>query len=164
MSGRKSALQRIRTKMGQQHRKVTKRRRRIAYIRRRKEQAKVSYSGTGIPMARRVVSEGEEVVTEVVEKAPGKKASTGRSATGGVVSTEAKPKKTSTRKAPAKKAPSKKEVKGAKEVKEAEKAQEVGEAKETKEEGEEQVVREEEKVQEAQADEAQAPQAEQGEG
>ncbi len=60
--------------MGQQHRKVTKRKRRSAYIRRRKEQSLVGYATASIPMARRVVPAGEEVVTEVIRKAPVKKA------------------------------------------------------------------------------------------
>ncbi len=123
-----------RTKMSQQHRKVTKRKRRSAYIRRRKEQAKVSYTGAGIPMARRVVPEESEVVTEVVAKAPAKtakKASTGKSAGEGGRTTEAKVKKAPAKKAPARKAPSKKEVKDVKAAKEAKEEKEVQEAKES---------------------------------
>ena len=105
------ALQSTRTKMGQQHRKIVKRRRRLAYIKRQKELRKNSRPSASVPLAKKISQPAEAVVVEKAEPAaePAKapkatkttKASTAKSA-------EAKEKKAPAKKAPAKKAPAKK--------------------------------------------------------
>lgn len=59
--------------MGQQHRKVTKRRRRAEYIKRKKEQLKLSKAAPTVQLARKVVKTVEEAPAEE-KKAPAKKA------------------------------------------------------------------------------------------
>lgn len=63
------ALQIISTKMGQQHRKETKRRRRSAYIKRQKEIAKNSLNAVPVQLATKVV----KAEAEPAKKAPAKK-------------------------------------------------------------------------------------------
>ncbi len=64
------ALQIISTKMGQQHRKETKRRRRSAYIKRQKEIAKNSLNAVPVQLATKVV---KAEAVEPAKKAPAKK-------------------------------------------------------------------------------------------
>lgn len=80
--------------MGQQHRKVTKRRRRAEYIKRKKEQLKLSKAAPTVQLAKKVVKTVEESPEEE-KKAPAKKA-------------PAKKTTATAKKAPAKKAPAKK--------------------------------------------------------
>ena len=63
------ALQITSTKMGQQHRKETKRRRRSAYIKRQKEIAKNSLNAVPVQLATKVV----KAEAEPAKKAPAKK-------------------------------------------------------------------------------------------
>lgn len=57
--------------MGQQHRQETKRRRRTAYIKRKKQLAKNSKNIAPVQLAKKVVK--EETATEAPKKAPAKK-------------------------------------------------------------------------------------------
>ncbi len=61
--------------MGQQHRKETKRRRRTAFIKRQKEQLKLSLAGNAVPLAKKVEkSEAKPAKKAPAKKAPAKKA------------------------------------------------------------------------------------------
>lgn len=80
--------------MGQQHRKQTKRRRRLAYIKRQKEIRKNSRPSASVPLAKKISQ--PEVVEEKVELAQEEAAK------------KAPAKKAPAKKAPAKKAPAKK--------------------------------------------------------
>ena len=78
--------------MGQQPLTTTKRRRRLDYIKRKKEISKLSKTAVPVPLAKKVLKEAAEEAAE--KKAPAKKA--------------AAPKDAAAKKAPAKKAPAKK--------------------------------------------------------
>ncbi len=58
--------------MGQQHRKETKRRRRTAFIKRQKEQAKLNLSAATTPLVKKVVK--NDTKTAPAKKAPAKNA------------------------------------------------------------------------------------------
>ena len=86
--------------MGQQIRKVTKRRRRADYLKRKKEQAKLN-SNTPIRLATPVAKEAKPAAKEV----PAKKADAKKTET-----KKAEPKAAAAKKAPAKKPAAKKEA------------------------------------------------------
>ena len=95
--------------MGQQIRKVTKRRRRADYLKRKKEQAKLN-SNTPIRLATPVAKEAKPDAKEVpakktAAKAPAKKADAKKTET-----KKAEPKAAAAKKAPAKKPAAKKEA------------------------------------------------------
>ena len=99
--------------MGQQHRKVTKRRRRAAYIKRQKEIAKNSKNLAPVQLARKVVKEeaapAEPAPEAEVKKPAAKKAPAKKPAAEKAETKKAPAKKPAAKKAPAKKAPAKKE-------------------------------------------------------
>ena len=85
--------------MGQQIRKVTKRRRRADYLKRKKEQAKLN-SNTPIRLAPTVAKEAKTAAKAPAKKADAKKTETKK----------AEPKAAAAKKAPAKKPAAKKEA------------------------------------------------------
>ena len=97
-------------KMGQQHRKVTKRRRRHAYIKRRKEMIKNSNATTPILLAKKITVPTAETETVIIERpgdeAPAKKAAPKK--TDAASAEKAPAKKPAAKKAPAKKPAAKK--------------------------------------------------------
>lgn len=99
--------------MGQQHRKIVKRRRRTAYIKRQKELRKNSRPTASVPLAKKVSQPAEAVVVESAEVVaaaaePAKATKAAKAPKAAAKSTEAKEKKAPAKKAPAKKAPAKK--------------------------------------------------------
>lgn len=103
--------------MGQQHRKVTKRRRRIEYNKRKKELLKLSKTAAPVQLAKKAGKVAEEAPAEeakATKKAPAKKAPAAKKETAAKKApakkeTAAK-KEAPAKKAPAKKAPAKKDV------------------------------------------------------
>lgn len=100
--------------MGQQHRKVTKRRRRIEYIKRQKELLKLSKAAAPVQLAKKsgkaaVETPGEEPAKKApAKKAPAKKEAAVKKAPAAKKETAEK-KEAPAKKAPAKKAPAKKD-------------------------------------------------------
>ena len=93
--------------MGQQHRTTAKRRRRIDYVKRKKELAQSSTSS--IPVRLASVTKKQDTPSDDVKEKPAKKAPAVKKAP--AAKKEAAPKKeTAAKKAPAKKAPAKKKV------------------------------------------------------